>query len=109
MDAAAMIDGASNGNVTRRNARAREAPSIRAASARRGSKFDQNPPTVRTTTATLKNTCAISMGATPLCQCRNESGPPGRSNARNAVATTTVGRTNGTVTNARNARRPGNS
>ena len=28
----------------------------------------QNPPTVRTTTATLKNTCATSSGATPRCQ-----------------------------------------
>ena len=34
---------------------------------------------------------------------------PGRNSTRNAVATTTVGSTNGTVTNARNSRRPGNS
>ena len=60
-----MIDGASSGRVTCRKARARDAPSMRAASSRRGSRFAQNPPTVRTTTATLKNTCATSIGATP--------------------------------------------
>ena len=63
IDAAAMIGGPSSGSVTSRNARARDAPSIRAASSRRGSRFAQNPPTVRTTTATLKNTSATSIGA----------------------------------------------
>ncbi len=82
---------------------------MRAASSRRGSRFDQNPPTVRTTTATLKNTWAASIGATPRCQCRNESGPPGRNSTRNAVATTTVGSTNGTITSARKTRLPANS
>ncbi len=49
--AAAAIAGRSAGNVISRNARARLAPSIRAASSARGSRCDQSPPTVRTTTA----------------------------------------------------------
>ena len=50
-------------------------------------------PTIRTTTATLKNACAIRIGAHP------RSTPSGRI-ARNASATTTVGSTNGTTTSA---------
>ena len=61
----------------------------------------RTPPTVRTTTAKLKKTWATQDRPTPCCQCRNASGPPGRSSARNAAPTTTVGSTNGTVTNAR--------
>ncbi len=44
------IAGASWGSVTVKNARAREAPSVRAAWAARGSTRSHSPPTVRTTT-----------------------------------------------------------
>ena len=41
------------------------APSVAAASDTRGSRFAQNVPTMRTTTATLKNACATRIGAQP--------------------------------------------
>ena len=40
-----------------------EAPSVEAASPIRGSRFVQKVPTMRTTTATLKNACATRIGA----------------------------------------------
>ena len=49
--AAAASAGRSAGSVTDRNARQRDAPSTRAASSWCGSRCDQSPPTVRTTTA----------------------------------------------------------
>ena len=51
IDAAAMIAGRSAGSVTSTNVRHRFAPSTWAASSGRGSRCDQSPPTVRTTTA----------------------------------------------------------
>src|SRR4051812_5845700 len=109
IEAAAAIDGASSGNVVVRNARHRDAPSTRAASVVRGSICSQNVPTVRTTTATLKNTCASRIGATPRSQPSAPSSPPRCNNAMNAIATTTVGSTNGTSTITRSQRRPGKS
>lgn len=51
ISAAAATAGPSAGSVTCRQARSGEAPSIRAASACRGSSCAHSPPTVRTTTA----------------------------------------------------------
>ncbi len=76
-----------------------DAPSVAAASDRRGSRLAQNVPTIRTTTATLKKACATRIGAQPRSR-------PGGSTARNARATTTVGRTNGTTTSAWTTLRP---
>ena len=67
----------------------------------RGSRFAQTPPTMRTTTATLKNAWATRIAQSP------RSMPSGRS-ARNAGATTTVGSTNGTTTSAPTRARPRN-
>src|SRR5258707_8158798 len=97
---AATIAGRNAGNVTWKNARTGDAPSARAASSLRPSSWDQNPPTVRTTTAVLKNAWARRIA-------NNDPSVP--KIVVNAAATTTVGRTNGTVTNARAARRPGNA
>ena len=100
--AAAASDGPSSGSVISRNRRNGPAPSVAAASDTRGSRRAQNPPTTRTTTATLKKVCATRIAAQPC------SRPAGRI-ARNASATTIVGRTNGTVTSARTSPRPGNA
>ena len=78
-----------------------EAPSVAAASSRRGSSPAQNPPTIRTTTATLKKTCARRIA-------QIDRSTPSGSSARNAVATTTVGSTNGTSTRASTSDRPRN-
>ncbi len=90
-DAADPIAGSSAGRTTDRNARGRDAPSARAASSARRSVCAHSPPTVRATTATLKNALASTIGSTP---------PSGHS-ARKARPTTTVGSTNGTITAAR--------
>src|SRR5581483_7787159 len=86
---AAAREGLSAGSVSSRKRLSGEAPSVAAASQRRGSSLLQAAPTTRATTATLKNTCASRIGTTP------RSRPEG-SSARKAVATTTVGSTNGT-------------
>jgi hypothetical protein len=78
-----------------------DAPSVAAASVRRLSSCCHNGLTVRTTTATLKNTWATTIASTDCCQ-RN-----GRS-ARYAAPTTTVGSTKGTIRALSIARRPGN-
>ena len=93
--------GASCGTVTSRARRSGPAPSTAAASALRGSSPAQAPPTIRTTTATLKKTCAARIAGSPLS---TSSG----SSSRKAVATTTVGSTNGTRTSARVSERPRN-
>ena len=77
----------------------RLAPSTVAASWRLGSIRDHTVDTVLTTTATLKKTCAARIA--PI-----ESENPSETNA---VPTTTVGRTNGTVASAVASRRPLNS
>jgi hypothetical protein len=97
--AAAASAGASNGTVTSTIRCRGDAPSVAAASATRGSRFAQNVPTTRTTTATLKKACATRMGAHPRSR---GSG----STARNASATTTVGSTKGTTTSAVTTLRP---
>ena len=74
---------------------------MRAASSVRGSSWPHSVPTVRTTTARLKYTWAMTMAAAVW------SHDAGR-RARNAVPTTTVGSTNGTVTTARTSALPGN-
>jgi hypothetical protein len=98
IESAAAIDGPRMGSVVRRNAVSGEAPSERAASTTPLSSLDQTPPTVRTTTATLKKTCAAR-----IPQMLSDS-----PSATNADPTTTVGSTNGTVTSARTRERPGN-
>src|SRR3990172_8726577 len=102
IEAAAASDGASSGNVTSCSRRHGPAPRTAAASAARGSSAAQYVPTTRTTTATLKKACARRIAAGP---CSSPSG----STARNASATTAVGRTKGTVTSARARVRPGKS
>jgi hypothetical protein len=99
IDDAAAIAGRSRGSVTLRNTFHSLAPNTRPASWRSGSSRDQSAPTVRTTTATLKKTWAARIA--PI-----ESRQP---RATNAVPTTTVGRTNGTVTRAVAKRLPRNS
>ena len=99
--AAAASAGASSGAVISRSRADGPAPSVAAASDTRGSRFAQYVPTIRTTTATLKNAWAIRIGTHP------RSMPSGRI-ARNASATTTVGSTNGTTTSAPTRLRPRN-
>lgn len=53
-------------------------------------------PTTLTTTATLRKACAASTAHHPEPMCAKASGPS--KTARNATPTTTVGKTNGTVT-----------
>ena len=93
--------GVSSGSVTVRSRRHGPAPSVAATSHARSSSSDQNEPTIRTTTAMLKNTWASRIAHTV------PSSPVGRT-ARSAVATTTVGSTNGTSTSASASRLPGN-
>ena len=56
IEAAATMAGRSKGSVTRRITCSGEAPSVRAASSRRGSSCAHSVPTVRMTTARLKYT-----------------------------------------------------
>ena len=97
--AAAARAGRRSGSVTVRSRSTGPAPSVAAASQTRGSSLPHQAPTTLTTTATLKKTCAARIAAIP------RSWPAGRI-SRNAVATTTVGSTNGTSTNARISTRP---
>ena len=110
IDAAAAIGGPSNGSVTSLNS----AESVSTEHPRRvgrgwGSRLDQKPPTVRTITATLKNTSATSSGAMPAATRGTRARRPDGTARGTRCATTTVGNTNGTVTKARNTERPGNS
>src|SRR5918999_507051 len=78
--AAADSAGASWGRVTSRKLRHGVAPSVAAASETPRSRPAQNVPTMRTTTATLKNACAIRTGAQPRSrpagrEAREGSGP----------------------------------
>ncbi len=100
--AAAASAGRSSGSVTAESRAAGPAPSVAASSHKRGSSRPHQAPTTRTTTATLKKTCAARIAATP------RSWPAG-SRSRNAVATTTVGSTKGTRTSALASARPGKS
>ena len=102
MDAAAAILGARRRSVMVANTRAGPAPSTRAASSCRGSSDSHVTPTVRATTAMLKNTRAARIATT------DPSNGVSRSRVRNAIPTTTVGSTNGTSTAARSTPRPRN-
>ena len=98
--AADAMAGPRAGSVTVRNAVHRDAPRVLAAISSRGSMVDQRAPTIRTTTAIFRYACASTTMRKP--EPRSEP-----SSDRNANATTTVGRTNGTVARARAHRRPG--
>ena len=63
--AAAASAGRSSGSVTARSRATGPAPSVAASSQRRGSSRPHQAPTTRTTTATLKKTCAARIAATP--------------------------------------------
>ena len=78
-----------------------EAPRAAAACSCRGSIASQKVPTVRTTTAMLKNARARTIATAVPSIPRNASGPDSETNWRNATPTTTVGSTNGTITIAR--------
>src|SRR3954468_183636 len=106
--AADTITGRSAGSVTVRSTCQGEAPSAAAASSRRRSTPSQKDPTVRTTTARLKNTIAAMIAAGVPSRWSAPSGPDGDKRVRNATPTTTVGITNGTRTTARSIPRPGN-
>jgi hypothetical protein len=106
--AAETIPGMSAGSVTVRSTCTGEAPSAAAACSRRGSSPSHIEPTVRTTTARLKNTIAATIAAGVPSRRSGPSGPDGASNVRNATPTTTVGITNGTSRNARSTPLPGN-
>jgi hypothetical protein len=108
MAAADATAGRIAAHVTRVKALQRDAPSTRAASSVLGSRPSHRLPTVRTTTAWLKNAWAITI-ATALPRRSTPSTPRGPSNDRNAAATTTVGSTNGTTSSAWSSRRPRNS
>jgi hypothetical protein len=107
-DAADATAGASDGSVTVRNTLAGPAPRDAAACSVRGSSRSHSPPTVRTTTDTLKKTRATTIPASDSSSPRNPSTPAGANRVRNATPTTTVGSTNGTVTSPRARVRPGN-
>ena len=98
---AAASDGASSGSVIVRNRRIGPAPSVEPTSQRRPSSVPQNEPTTRTTTARLKKTCAARIAQIVWSS-------DGGSTSTNAVATTSVGRTNGTSTASSSAVRPRN-
>ena len=107
--AAETIVGRSAGSVTVRNTCAGEAPSAAAASPGRRSSVSQAAPTVRITTATLKNTRPARIATGVPSKPRNPSGPASPSSCRNATPTTTVGSTNGTSSAARTTDRNGNA
>ena len=109
IDDAAATAGHSRGHVTHRKAWAGDAPRTRACSTARGSSPSQKVPTVRSTTATLKNTWAARIAPAVRVRRNGPSSSPRRSNrAKNAPPTTTVGSTNGTVAAARSNDRPRN-
>ena len=99
IEAAAASAGARSGTVSRSERATGPAPRVAAASQSRWSSPAQNAPTTRTTTATLKNTCARRIAHT-------DRSTPSGSRATNAVATTIVGSTNGTSTSASTTDRP---
>ena len=99
--AADAMAGPRDGSVTVRNATHRFAPRVRAAVSIRGSMVDHRAPTMRITTAIFRYACARTTMTNPVPRLE-----PRR--ARNASATTTVGRTKGTVANANTQRRPSN-
>ena len=68
-----------------------------------------DPPTVRATTAVLKNAWAARIAHTVPSRASPPSHPPGPSSTRKATPTTTVGSTNGTVTAIRSRVRPGSA
>ena len=95
------------GKVTSRHTVRRVAPSTRADSSRRTSSTAQYPPTTRTTTATLKMTCAMRIAQMDWSRFTRPSSSPSRENVvRSAAPITTVGMTNGTITSARTSARP---
>ncbi len=104
--AAAAIAGRSRGRVIRRITWPGDAPRVRPASSSRGSIRSHRPPTMRITTATLKNTWeAMIAAAVPLRS--TPSTPEGPIRARNATPTTRVGSTKGTTVALCRIRRPG--
>src|SRR3954470_18277771 len=105
--AADTMPGISAGSVTVRNTCTGDAPSAAAASSRLRSRPSHSDPTVRTTTARLKNTIAATIAAGVPSSLSDPSGPDGARRVRNATPTTTVGITNGTSRNARSPRLPG--
>lgn len=108
MAAAAAIAGRSSGSVIVRKRVQAVAPSVAAACSRAGSRWVHSPPTVRTTTARLKKTWAAR--TIQIVPARSiPSIPFGPASCRNAIATTTVGSTNGMVTRVRTRPRPGKS
>src|SRR5690606_32286962 len=104
--AADQTAGASAGSVTVHHTRHGEAPRLAAASAWRGASDSQRTPTVRTTTAILKNTSAAMNAAKVPSRPSQPSQPEGRNRVRKATPTTTVGSTKGTNTSARNTPAP---
>ena len=90
--------GRSAGSVIDVKVRMGPAPRVRAASSSRRSRLTHDAPTTRTTIATLKNAWANTMA----------SSDPWIPSPRNAVATTTVGKTNGIVRAATIRPRPRN-
>ena len=109
IDAAAMIDGASSGSVTcTEGARPRRAEHARRLLAPRVEVRPEPADRPHDHGEVEEDVRDEHRRDAPLPVQERER-PPGRSSARNAVATTTVGSTNGTVTNARNSRRPGKS
>ena len=90
-----------------RSTRPGDAPSAAATCRRRGSSPAHMPPTVRTTTAILKNaSAATTTGNVPSIP-RKPSGPVGITSDANATPTTTDGSTKGMVTMPRTISRPG--
>ena len=78
ISAAEAIAGRSAGSVTARAARHGDAPSTRAASSVAGSRSSHSPPTVRTTTAWLKNAWARRIAHTVPSQVEAERRRSGR-------------------------------
>src|SRR5690606_5065457 len=106
--APATRPGATDGSVTRRKAYQRPAPSVAAASSKRGSAARSAPSTEITrngiaTNASATITPAVVNGSdTPNHSCRYRPTNPRRPNASsNATPPTTGGNTSGTVTSAR--------
>ena len=104
--AADTIAGRNAGSVTVRSTCVGVAPKAAAASAGRGSRPSQAPPTTRITTAALKNTSPAMIAAGVPSRPRKPSGPLSPSSWRKATPTTTVGSTNGASMAARSTRPP---
>lgn len=104
--AAAPASAGSRGSVTVTNARTGLAPNVGRLT-RTIIKTCHAAATTRTTTATLRNTCAARIGYSPDVTFKKLSGPS--NTARKATPTTTVGNTNGTVTTTNRTRDPAKS